>query len=199
METSAATILEHTAAQQYGPKQKGPQQQLLLRQGSAAVTAEAIQQLQQGMDSISAGVSNMARTLSVQGGSSSSSSWDNAALQATFNATNTVADVSEGWQVASATTDQVGFFDTSSNVKSTRDALLMRPAVHGHIRKAGVLDAAAWSASSSDARLDSFMSWRLNRTKAGGAGPASADSYTCAAADHPPLPFPGCHVFVNHR
>eukprot|EP00775_Hariotina_reticulata_P010221 gene10221-10381_t len=67
------------------------------------------------------------------------------------------------------------------------------------MQKAGVLDPTAWSANYSDARLDSFLSWRLNRTKAGGAGLASADSYSCAAADHPPHPFPGCHVFVNHQ
>lgn len=194
---SAASFLQQTAAQQFGAKQDGRQQQ---QHGIAAVTAEAIQQLQQGMDSVSAGVSNMARTLSEQvSGSSSSSSWDTATMEGVFNATTTAADVPVGWQLASSPKDQVSFFDVSSNVKSTQDALLMRPAAYGHMQKAGVLDPTAWSANYSDARLDSFLSWRLNRTKAGGAGPASADSYSCAAADHPPHPFPGCHVFVNHQ
>ncbi|KAF8062111.1 hypothetical protein HT031_004371 [Scenedesmus sp. PABB004] len=91
------------------------------------------------------------------------------------------------------------FVDVSADVRSSADALPRRPAVHGRVAKAGVTDPRAWLGAHSDARLDAFISWRVNRTAAGGPGPATADSYTCAAPDHPPLPFPGCHVFVNHK
>jgi hypothetical protein len=93
----------------------------------------------------------------------------------------------------------VPFVSAAVGVAGSADALLRRPSVHGHVAKAGVTDLRAWQSEHSDARLDSFLGWRLNRTRAGGPGAASADSYTCAAADHPPLPFPGCHVFINHK
>lgn len=86
-------------------------------------------------------------------------------------------------------------------LNSTEDALQREPLVHGHVQKAGTTDPRSWLDTFSDDRLDSFMSWRLNRTRAGGpvAPAAGASQLTCPAADHPPLPFPGCHVFVNHQ
>ena len=56
-----------------------------------------------------------------------------------------------------------------------------------------------WNHKKGEERFDSFLSYRLNRSAAGGPGPATAESFTCANADHPRLPFPGCHVFVNHK
>jgi hypothetical protein len=92
---------------------------------------------------------------------------------------------------------------SSSSNNTSVSALTWRPKVHGRVRKAGMTDPQAWLSNFTDARLDSFLSWRLNRTRADGATPAAAgagaDAATCAAADHPPLPFPGCHVFVNHQ
>lgn len=82
---------------------------------------------------------------------------------------------------------------------SPAQALSSRPTVHGHVHKAGMADPVCWLKDHTDERLDSFMGWRLNRTRAGAHSPASQAAYTCAAADHPPLPFPGCHVFVNHK
>jgi hypothetical protein len=91
------------------------------------------------------------------------------------------------------------FLQAQHSIKSPADAMGRHPAVHGHVFKAGMADPMAWLNNHTDDRLDSFLSWRLDRTRAGGLGPANEGSYTCAAADHPPLPYPGCHVFVNHE
>jgi hypothetical protein len=95
-----------------------------------------------------------------------------------------------------------GLLEVLARVRSNISAAVnRRPLVHGRVRKAGMLDPRAWLANHTDERLDSFTSWRVNRTRLGGnsSSPAGADAYTCAGADHPPLPFPGCHVFVNHQ
>ncbi|KAF8073165.1 hypothetical protein HT031_000826 [Scenedesmus sp. PABB004] len=78
------------------------------------------------------------------------------------------------------------------------DVEALQPTIWGPVAKKGHLAWEAWSTKQSEARFDSFLSWRLNRTLRG-QGAATRESYTCAAADHPPLPFPGCHVFINHK
>jgi hypothetical protein len=98
-----------------------------------------------------------------------------------------------------ATSTGVSFLKARPDVKDPADAMGRRPAVHGRVQKAGMADPVAWVNNHTDTRLDSFLSWRMSRARAGGAGPANETSYTCQAADHPPLPFPGCHVFVNHE
>lgn len=93
----------------------------------------------------------------------------------------------------------MSFLAAQAGIKDSGEALSRHPAVHGHVEKAGMADPRSWLNNHTDERLDSFLSWRLGRVRAGGAGPANETSYTCPAADHPPLPFPGCHVFVNHQ
>eukprot|EP00775_Hariotina_reticulata_P011106 gene11106-11260_t len=66
------------------------------------------------------------------------------------------------------------------------------------ITKKGLLHWPHWSTRQTETRFEEFMSWRMNRNMYG-PGPASKDSYTCAKADHPPKPYPGCHVFINHK
>lgn len=139
---------------------------------------EAIQQLQQGADVMAANLGSVGSMTRV--------------LREQINPTSSMVN-------ASAAAKGVTFFDASAGIRSTTDAMQRRPHVHGYVSKAGMTDITAWMGNNSDARLDSFISWRINRTKRGGAGPATADSYTCAAADHPKVPFPGCHVFVNHK
>jgi hypothetical protein len=97
------------------------------------------------------------------------------------------------------TSNGMSFLQAQHSIKDPADAMSRRPAVHGRVQKAGMTDPVAWVSNHTDTRLDSFLSWRLGRTREGGAGPANESSYTCPAADHPPLPFPGCHVFVNHE
>jgi hypothetical protein len=154
------------------------QQQELAGAGSV----EAIQQLQQGAEMMAAGVDSMGsmtRTLNEQGF---------LAFDSQRNASLTGAAAG------------VSFFDANTDIKNSYDAMQRRPAVHGHVTKAGVTDLKCWFGNYSDTRLDSFISWRVNRAKAGGVGPATGpDGYTCPAADHPRMPFPGCHVFVNHK
>lgn len=70
--------------------------------------------------------------------------------------------------------------------------------VHGRMEKKGHLHWEHWSTRKAEARFDNFLSWRINRTL-NGPPTHTAESYTCAAADHPKLPFPGCHVFINHK
>lgn len=163
-------------------QKKAAQAELLLqlKQLQQETAEDGMQQLQQGTDAMSVAVSAMTRTLREQ------SSW--------LTGANLTAAMSAG-----AAAPQVDFFDISKDVQSTADAISKGPEMHGHMVKTGPTDLKYWMKNYSDTRLDSFMSWRLNRTKSGGAGPATADSYTCAAADHPPMPFPGCHVFVNHK
>lgn len=93
----------------------------------------------------------------------------------------------------------VSFLQAQHSIKDPADAMARRPAVHGRVQKAGMTDPVAWANNHTDARRNSFLSWRLARSREGGPGPADESSYTCPAADHPPLPFPGCHVFVNHQ
>lgn len=70
--------------------------------------------------------------------------------------------------------------------------------VYGRMEKKGHLQWEHWSTRKAEARFDNFLSWRINRTL-NGPPVHTAESYTCAAADHPKLPFPGCHVFINHK
>jgi hypothetical protein len=153
----------------------------LRQQQGDAGSVEVMQQLQQGADMMAAGAASMGvttRTLREQG----------------FLAF-------DGQQNASAAAAAgVSFFGVSSDVQNSYDAMQRRPSVHGHVTKAGVTDLKSWFGNYSDTRLDSFISWRVQRAKAGGAGPGTGpDSYMCPAADHPRMPFPGCHVFVNHK
>jgi hypothetical protein len=151
------------------------------QQQAEAGSVEAMQQLQQGADMMAAGADSMGtttRTLREQG------------LLTFDNQHNASAAAAAG----------VSLFDVSADVQNSYDAMQRRPAVHGHVTKAGVTDLKSWFGNYSDTRLDSFISWRVQRAKAGGAGPATGpDSYMCPAADHPRMPFPGCHVFVNHK
>ncbi|KAI8473635.1 MAG: hypothetical protein J3K34DRAFT_518755 [Monoraphidium minutum] len=73
-----------------------------------------------------------------------------------------------------------------------------QPSIHGAVEKKGNLAWSHWWNRNGEDRVDSFLSYRINRTVYG-PGPAAADSYTCAKADHPKLPFPGCHVFLNTK
>jgi hypothetical protein len=155
-----------------------------MRQQGEAGSVEAMQQLQQGADMMAAGASigTTTRTLREQG----------------FLAFDSQHNTSAA--AAAAAGGGVSFFDVSSDVQNSYDAMQRRPFVHGHVTKAGVTDLKSWFGNYSDTRLDSFISWRVQRAKAGGAGPATGpDSYMCPAADHPRMPFPGCHVFVNHK
>lgn len=93
----------------------------------------------------------------------------------------------------------ISFLQAQHGIRDPADALSRQPAVHGRVQKAGMADPVSWLNNHTDERLDSFLAWRLSRANAGGVAPANATSYTCPAADHPPLPFPGCHVFVNHE
>lgn len=84
------------------------------------------------------------------------------------------------------------------------EALELSPSRHGWVNKTGVADLASWSLAQDEARLDAFFRWRTDKCGAardpGGdaRAVASGDAFTCAQARHPPTPFPGCHVFVNH-
>lgn len=151
----------------------------VMQQHRQAGSAEMLQQLQQGVDAVSVGATAMTRTLRE----------DNE-----WFGTNSTAGAAAGAVIPS-----VRFFDAVKGINSTADAMAKRPDMHGHVMKMGTTDLTYWMSNRSDTRLDSFISWRLNRTRRGGAGPATADSYTCSAADHPPMPFPACHVFVNHK
>jgi hypothetical protein len=154
------------------------------QQQEEAGSVEAMQQLQQGADMMAAGAASMGtttRTLREQG------------ILGFDSQHNTSA-------AAAAAAGGISFFDVSSDVQNSYDAMQRRPSIHGHVTKAGVTDLKSWFGNYSDTRLDSFISWRVQRAKAGGAGPATGpDSYMCPAADHPRMPFPGCHVFVNHK
>ncbi|WIA09571.1 hypothetical protein OEZ85_008963 [Tetradesmus obliquus] len=66
------------------------------------------------------------------------------------------------------------------------------------MQKQGHLAWEHWSTKRHEARFDHFLSWRMNRTLLGRPA-ATAESYTCKGADLPKLPFPGCHVFINHK
>lgn len=147
-------------------------------------SADVLQQLQQGVDAVSMGVTAMTRTLREEGG------W--------LTGTNSSAAAAASG-TAQASVPSVRFFDANKDINSTGSAMAKRPDMHGHMVKTGPTDLKYWMSNNSDTRLDSFISWRLNRTRRGGAGPATADSYTCSTADHPPMPFPGCHLFVNHK
>lgn len=139
------------------------------------VSSDAIQQLQQGMDSVSVGVAAMTRTLR------DGDSW--------YASSNTTM----GPAVTHTT-----FLEANSDIKSTGEAMVRKPLIHGHMEKNAPTDMKHWMHNYTDTRLDTFLSWRINRTRRG-VGAATADRYTCPAADHPPIPFPGCHVFVNHK
>jgi hypothetical protein len=84
------------------------------------------------------------------------------------------------------------------------EALELSPSKHGWSNKTGVADLAAWALREDGRRLDDFFGWRTDRCAAARDPQAEAESvrsgsaFTCAAARHPPTPFPGCHVFVNH-
>lgn len=99
---------------------------------------------------------------------------------------------------SSQTASEVGFPQVHPGLGSEPDVQQLQQTVYGHMEKKGHLRWDHWSTRSSEARFDSFLSWRINRTAI---GPPihTAESYTCAGADHPKLPFPGCHVFINHK
>jgi len=84
------------------------------------------------------------------------------------------------------------------------EALGLAPAHHGWSNKTGVADLKSWALREDGARLDDFFAFRTDRCPAArdpaaeARGVASGAAFTCAAARHPPTPFPGCHVFVNH-
>jgi hypothetical protein len=177
LSTAVAALQSKAAAAAAGAANAALKQQQLAGSGSL----EAMQQLQQGADMLATSMDSMGsmtRTLREQG------------LLA-FDNHNTSA---------SAAAAGISFFDANEDIKNSYDAMQRRPAVHGHVTKAGVTDLKSWFGNYSDTRLDSFISWRVNRARAGGPGAATGpDSYTCPVADHPRTPFPGCHVFVNHK
>lgn len=84
------------------------------------------------------------------------------------------------------------------------EALDLSPSRHGWSNKTGVADLAAWALREDGRRLDDFFGWRTDRCAAARDPAAEAEAvrsgsaFTCAEARHPPTPFPGCHVFVNH-
>jgi hypothetical protein len=92
----------------------------------------------------------------------------------------------------------VKFTETFPDLGTAPDVQHMTPSIHGHMQKQGHLAWEHWSTKRHEARFDHFLSWRINRTLFG-RPEATKDSYTCKGADHPSLPFPGCHVFINHK
>lgn len=91
------------------------------------------------------------------------------------------------------------FLQAQQSSKDAADAVSRHPAVHGWVQKAGMADLASWHGNYTRARVESFTAWRADRKQAGGPGPAGKASYMCKGSDHPRLPFPGCHVFINHK
>eukprot|EP00878_Enallax_costatus_P016190 GHUV01016980.1.p1 GENE.GHUV01016980.1~~GHUV01016980.1.p1 ORF type:complete len:360 (+),score=69.06 GHUV01016980.1:529-1608(+) len=99
---------------------------------------------------------------------------------------------------SSPASSEVSFLQAHPELGSEPGVQDFQQTVHGRMEKKGHLQWEHWSTRKAEARFDSFLSWRINRTVNG--PPAhTAESYTCAAADHPKLPFPGCHVFINHN
>jgi hypothetical protein len=92
---------------------------------------------------------------------------------------------------------QVSFLDAQDHFKSSKEMLLSEPSVYGSVQKEGILNLDDWSMRHVPDRVEDFVGWRMNRTK--GVPPADENSYTCAAADHPPTSYPGCHVFINEK
>jgi hypothetical protein len=92
----------------------------------------------------------------------------------------------------------VKFTETFPDLGAAPDVQHMKPTIHGHMQKQGHLAWEHWSTKRHEARFDHFLSWRINRTLYG-RPEATQESYTCKGANHPSLPFPGCHVFINHK
>jgi hypothetical protein len=92
----------------------------------------------------------------------------------------------------------VKFTETFPELGAAPQVQKLHPTIHGHMKKQGHLAWEHWSTKRHEARFDHFLSWRMNRTLFG-RPVATKESYTCKGADHPSLPFPGCHVFINHK
>ena len=92
---------------------------------------------------------------------------------------------------------QVSFLNAQNYFNKSKEMLLSEPSVYGPVEKEGILNLDDWSMRHVPDRVEDFVSWRMARSK--GIAPADESSYTCAAADHPPTSYPGCHVFVNEK
>jgi hypothetical protein len=86
------------------------------------------------------------------------------------------------------------FLDAYPTLNSTA-VMTLQPSVRGWTTKQGPSHRPDWLKSQEDARLSSFLDWRVQR----GTRASLDKAYTCDKADHPPLAYPGCHVFINHK
>jgi hypothetical protein len=122
-------------------------------------------------------------------------------MQAVSGASAAAAAVDRASTASTSTSSKfegVKFTKTFPELGSAPDVQHLKPTIHGHRQKQGHLAWEHWSTKRHEARFDHFLSWRMNRTLFG-RPEATKGSYTCKGADHPALPFPGCHVFINHK
>jgi hypothetical protein len=98
---------------------------------------------------------------------------------------------------------QLELLSTYSFLNSSTDVLHLRPSVWGRFNKPGPAFFPDWAHNKSNLRMDSFLSWRLNKAiaDAKGAQPRhmKPGGLQCAYADHPPTSYPGCQVYINHK
>ena len=96
---------------------------------------------------------------------------------------------------------EFSFFRSQPHLANTRELLGAVASVHGHLQKGGVLDDVAWSVHRSMDRVDDFVGWRIHRALSNQRNNSSSNSssFSCAVADHPKSPYPGCQVLVNER
>lgn len=99
---------------------------------------------------------------------------------------------------SSSTAAEVKFTQVHPELGTNPNVQAFEQTVYGRMEKKGHLRWEHWSIHKAEARFDNYLTWRLART-VNGIPVHTEDSYTCAAADHPKLPFPGCHVFINHK
>lgn len=105
---------------------------------------------------------------------------------------------SAGARLGSQQVYGVKFTNVFGHLGATPNVQNFKPSISGHMQKKGHLAWEHWSTRKAEPRFDHFLSWRMNRTIQGRQA-LTRDSYTCKGADHPQLPFPGCHVFINHK
>jgi hypothetical protein len=113
-------------------------------------------------------------------------------------ATASSSSSSAAGRTSSSKFQGVKFTETHPELGAAPQVQHLQPTIHGHMKKQGHLAWEHWSTKRHEARFDHFLSWRMNRTLFGRPA-ATEESYTCKGADHPTLPFPGCHVFINHK